>query len=40
MSDFTGRTAEVEELTRYLCPAGQNGHVPIAAISGAPGVGK
>ncbi|MFI6713562.1 NB-ARC domain-containing protein [Nonomuraea sp. NPDC050478] len=40
MSDFTGRAAEVEELSRYLRTAGESGRVPIASISGPPGVGK
>ncbi|MDA0634361.1 BTAD domain-containing putative transcriptional regulator [Nonomuraea sp. MCN248] len=40
VSDFTGRAAEMEELTRYLRTAGQTGRMPIASISGPPGVGK
>ncbi|MEV4837854.1 BTAD domain-containing putative transcriptional regulator [Nonomuraea sp. NPDC049486] len=40
VSDFTGRAAEVEELSRYLRTAGGSGRVPIAAVSGSPGVGK
>lgn len=40
VSDFTGRAAEVEELSRYLRTAGESGRVSIASISGLPGVGK
>jgi DNA-binding SARP family transcriptional activator len=38
--DFTGRTAEVGSLTSLLAPAPGRIGVPVAVISGPPGVGK
>lgn len=40
VGDFTGRTAEVEQLTRHLSGTGASAGVPIACICGPPGVGK
>jgi tetratricopeptide (TPR) repeat protein/transcriptional regulator with XRE-family HTH domain len=42
VADFTGRTAELETLTRILGSAGTGapGTVVVAAIGGTPGVGK
>ncbi len=38
--DFTGRSAEVASLTSLLAPAQGRVGVPVAVISGPPGVGK
>jgi DNA-binding SARP family transcriptional activator len=40
LSDFTGRTAEVAHLTSLLTPAPDRIGLPVAVISGPPGVGK
>lgn len=40
LPDFTGRTAEVAALTGLLTPAPDRIGVPVAVISGPPGVGK
>ncbi|MFD8563414.1 ATP-binding protein [Streptosporangium canum] len=38
--DFTGREQEIADLTAFLRPDGERPGVPIAVISGPPGVGK
>jgi DNA-binding SARP family transcriptional activator len=40
LADFTGRTAEVAGLTSLLAPSPERIGVPVAVISGPPGVGK
>lgn len=40
LADFTGRTAEVAGLTSFLTPSPERIGVPVAVISGPPGVGK
>ncbi|MER7366493.1 AfsR/SARP family transcriptional regulator [Nonomuraea wenchangensis] len=40
VTDFTGRAIELKQLRDYLTTAGQGVGVPIACISGPPGVGK